>query len=1317
MCIDSHWLCVPMEGLKPPGELSFEGNVSENWRKWRRQFENYLTAINLIQAPVVDADNPPAGNAAVSRRQIAVLLHTAGEEASEIASQFEYGDEEDANSLVDVLAKFDTYCNPRRNILYESFVFWTLSQKEGELVDTFSKRLKTQAAKCEFGALRERMLLCRLVFGLISDRLKERLLRAPDMTLERAMGDIRASEITQAQLSQVAMGDKTTASVAKIAAKSEGAKSNGEAAKFTCKFCGYQHSKGKCPAYGKTCNKCGGKNHFAQRCLSRSVKTIESEPDQQSQAAASNINSLFIGAVDSDKNSKTWTIPLMLCSAHKSSEVGFKIDTGAEANIVTREIVESLGGEIKPSTTTLVGYDKSVIQNVGQTLLKVRRGSQTNMTSFEVVDGHYPPILGLDSCIKFDIVKRVDSLTSLLDEYPDVFDGIGCMSDEHSIQVDDSVAPVVHAARRVPISIMDKVQNELDSMEESDIIAKVDQPSQWVNSMVVVEKKNGDVRICLDPRDLNKAILREHHHIPTLEDIAFKFSGMQHFTILDMKHGYWHIPLTHQSSLLTTFNTPFGRYRFKRLPFGLHSSAEVFEKRVEQLFGDLNVSIYFDDLIVAGRNQQEHDDNLKKLLARAREVNVKFNREKIQLNKPEVLYLGHIVSKEGLKPDPNKVKAIEQMPQPTDKTGIQRLLGTLNFLGPYLPNMSTLTQPLRVLLKKESVWSWGMEQTAALDAIKKLLVSEPVLKYFDINKPTQLQVDASQYGLGAVLLQDGHPIAYASRSLTSAEINYPQIDKELLAIVFGCERFNHYIYGRDITVQTDHSPLLSIIKKSIHKASPRLQRLLIRLQRYCIAEVKHVPGKHLYLADTLSRAYLRDETSEQLELEGEQVAMVHSLEITEDMESDLATAYEADPAMAALREACQHGWNWSSKRQVPLLLQPYWQVKDEIYECDNLLYVGERLVVPVSARKDMLRKVHQGHLGIQKCRERARRSVYWPGLSTDVQLAVSSCPSCAKFGHQQQKESLVPHKIPELPWNQVAMDIMEFRGNSFLVAVDCYSHFPELRQLRNKTASDVILALKSIFSVHGVPLTILADNMPFGSRAMVEFSKDWGFSINTSSPHYPRSNGMAERYVQTIKQFLKKSEDSDEDIYPSLLAYRETPVTGCIYSPAEMLFNRCIRSTLPITSQALRPTEVKPTEMLKQRQQLAKSYYDKSAKDLPALTTGDSVFMRTNVEKHWTPATVVGHHQNPRSYLVDNGQNLVRRNRIHLKNNHTRATHEELAQDEQEPFHSEAGNRTVPDQLDLPASPERAVSATPARRSQRTTRGVLPPRYSDYDMH
>ena len=437
--------------------------------------------------------------------------------------------------------------------------------------------------------------------------------------------------------------------------------------------------------------------------------------------------------------------------------------------------------------------------------------------------------------------------------------------------------------------------------------------------------------MCLDPKDLNKAVLREHHKIPTMEDISFKFTDMKHFTIMDIKHGFWHVPLTKESSRLTTFNTPFGRYCFDRLPFGLHSSGEVFEKRIEQAFEGLPVAVYFDDLIVAGRTQADHDANLRKLLERAREVNIKFNKAKIQLYQSEVKYLGHIVSGDGLKPDPEKLEAIDRMPNPEDKAGIQRILRTVNFLRSYIPNMSALTKPLRSLLKDDVNWSWGAEQQEAMTMIKRLLTSEPVLSYFNVRKDVELQVDASKSGLGAVLLQDSKPVAYASRALTASVRNWPQIDKELLAIVFGCEKFHSYVYGRPIVVQTDHQPLVRIVKKSLHKASLRLQRLLLRLQRYEIGEVKYVPGRYSYIADTLSRAYLQKITSEQTELEDE-VAMVHALEVTEDWNDRLVRAYKEDSVMQELRQALQEGWPWPSGSRAPCAIQPYWSVRDEIYE-------------------------------------------------------------------------------------------------------------------------------------------------------------------------------------------------------------------------------------------------------------------------------------------------------------------------------------------------------------------------------------------------
>jgi len=688
---------------------------------------------------------------------------------------------------------------------------------------------------------------------------------------------------------------------------------------------------------------------------------------------------------------------------------------------------------------------------------------------------------------------------------------------------------------------------------------------------------------------------------------------------------------------------------------------------------------------------------------------VKFNKEKVQLNKREVTYLGHIVSADGLKPDPRKVEAINDMPDPTDKQGIQRLLGTLNYLRGFIPNISQITEPLRALLKSDSEWHWGPEQEAAFAAIKRVLTAAPVLQYFDTSKKTTLQVDACKSGLGAVLLQDDHPVAYASRALSEAEQNYPQIDKELLAIVFGCEKFHSYVYGRPVDIQTDHNPLVSIVKKELYKASPRLQKLLLRLLKYDINRVSYVPGKYLYLADTLSRAYIGGESGEY----EEDVVMVHAVQLHQQEQLTMSQAYSTDEPLRELVGTILSGWNWSHKSVAPEKLRPFWNYRDELHLRDGLIYRGERLLIPASLRKDYLRRIHEGHLGTEKCIERAAQSVFWPGISSDIRDMVAQCSLCQRFANHQPREPLAPQSVPSLPWEKLGMDIFEFKSKSFLIVVDFYSHFPEMRVLKQKRSEDVIAALKSIFAVHGIPTEIIADNMPFGSLDMSRFAQAWGFTITTSSPHYPRSNGMAERYVQTLKQLMRKS-DSDGDLYAALLAYRQTPISGLAFSPAELLFSRHIRGPLPLTSTTLTPAVPEAYNDLVLRQAAQKDQHDKHAKPLRPLATGDPVLVRTNKESQWRPATVVETHQLPRSYIVDDGSSRLRRNRVHLKPNMTPAT---ALPEVEEPGITIP---SIPNNDDIMRLPQQPVTATPPgvtpRRSTRTNKGALPARFEDYDM-
>ena len=265
---------------------------------------------------------------------------------------------------------------------------------------------------------------------------------------------------------------------------------------------------------------------------------------------------------------------------------------------------------------------------------------------------------------------------------------------------------------------------------------------------------------------------------------------------------------------------------------------------------------------------------MHKVMKRAREKNIKFNKSKLQFKLQQVTYMGNIITANGLKPDPSKIDAIIHMPPPENRQSLQHFLGMVKYLTQFVPNESSITAPLRTLLKKDVPWSWEHEQESAFQQIKNALTQPIILQFFNVNKPVTIQTDASQSGIGSCLMQETKPVAYASRALTDTEKNYSQIEKEMLAICFACAKFHQYTYGQQVEVLTDHRPLETIFKKPIAKAAPRLQRMLLQLQRYSL-EVKFVPGKYMYVADTLSRAYLSDNstcgTPDDIEI------MVHSL--------------------------------------------------------------------------------------------------------------------------------------------------------------------------------------------------------------------------------------------------------------------------------------------------------------------------------------------------------------------------------------------------------------------------------------------------------
>ena len=327
---------------------------------------------------------------------------------------------------------------------------------------------------------------------------------------------------------------------------------------------------------------------------------------------------------------------------------------------------------------------------------------------------------------------------------------------------------------------------------------------------------------------------------------------------------------------------------------------------MSDIFKDMDgIEVIVDDVLIWAENRQQHDERLTKALERARQMNLKLNKDKSQIGLEEISYIGHTLSKEGLKPDPKKTRAINEMKEPKNVEELQRFLGMVTYVAKFIPNYSQVSAPLRQLLEKDVAWHWTENQQKSFDTLKRLITQAPVLRYFDVHKPVKISVDASSHGLGAVLLQDEQPVAYASRTLNRSQVNYAQIEKEMLAIVFGCTRFHDYVYGlKEVQVETDHKPLEAILKKPLCQAPVRLQRMILQIQKYPLVVV-YRPGKELVLADTLSRAPIQ---STDIQEEDVQVHTLNTLPISENKLGLIENESRQDPALQELKKVVQKGW-------------------------------------------------------------------------------------------------------------------------------------------------------------------------------------------------------------------------------------------------------------------------------------------------------------------------------------------------------------------------------------------------------------------------
>uniref|UniRef100_A0A3P8TBN5 ribonuclease H n=1 Tax=Amphiprion percula TaxID=161767 RepID=A0A3P8TBN5_AMPPE len=902
--------------LLPPEPFDF--SCPSEWPKWIRRFERFRIATDL--------------DSKTEEYQVNSLLYAMGDAADDVLAVLPLTAEDKK--------KYEAV-----KVIFERAQFNSRRQQDGESAEIFITAVHKLAENCGFGVLKEELIRDRIVVGIKDKRLSEQLQMDSELTLPKAIQKVRQSETVKKQqtiLHSSSAEDKTlnmdsvrtNMKKGKTQTWQQSKKGQKPVKQFEkeCGRCGRKnkHSWKECPAREVQCRKCQKKGHFAVVCRSSEAAGLKEVTENQDDTDSEEC--VFLGEIGTER-SQPWTEKVTL----NGTKVEFKLDTGADVTSIPDKLYRpERDGRLQKPTKKLLGPGNHPLKVKGCFGAQLEAKGRSMSQDVYLVSGLVQPLLSRPACEALGLVYRVDSVkeseTDFRAAYRDVFQGLGMLKEPYHIELEQGAIPVaLSAPRRVPLPLRDAVREELNRMEEMGVISKVTEPTEWCSGIVVIPRPaKKPPSICVDLTPLNTAVKRERHILPAVDQTLAMMKDAKVFTKLDARSGFWQIPLTPESRSLTTFITPFGRYQFNRLPFGIASAPEHFQRRMSQMLEDFDgVVCHADDVLVYGRDRQEYDQRLHRVLQKFQKEGLTLN-EKCEFAKKEIMFVGHKVSAKGIEADPSKVKAIQQLPQPKCVEDVRRLLGMANYLAKFMPQLATITTPLKELQKERNEWIWAEPQETAFQKLKEILSSPEVLAQYSNTADTRVAADASPYGVGAVLTQkqsDGtwRPVTYISRGLTDTERRYAQIEKEALAVTWSCERLSSYLMGLQFTLITDHKPLVPLLStRGLDDLPPRILRFRLRLLRFSF-EIIHVPGKNLVTADALSRAPVRGPPSaDELQLEKEVEVFVDSvvscLPATEKRLEEIKSAQEKDELCKKVKDCCLAGWPEKCKLDADIIL-------------------------------------------------------------------------------------------------------------------------------------------------------------------------------------------------------------------------------------------------------------------------------------------------------------------------------------------------------------------------------------------------------------
>ena len=1221
----------------------------------------------------------------------------------------------DADSVMSLIEEVFMQRYPLFNRRLE---FFRVAQRAGQEFSAFALELKQKGDEADLHRLDiDSLHVFRYITGVTDQRLRDKFFRMVNPQLEDLKRTVRAYEAGK-QAQEAMSPDKARAAFVRGGKQQRPKLVIPAQFKGKCLRCGKtDHERSACPKKWAdvTCGSCSKQGHHKSVCLqdvggkSKAAAAKQAAPTRPSSRQASpSPNTSDDDSEDSNRVSRVRCAPVRKKSSvskptpkcpivfgTKDRRFTFWIlpDSGCERTIIAADVLEKYKIEWRPTMSKIYVADDRNMNCTGKVTLNMysRCGEALNkpvqvhalvstgltneilmawhnLQDINILHANFPCIVRRAK----EEQGRLCTLDEIKSSFADVVrNDLGqdrvMKGPPMRIQVrtDIPYRPVRKlTARPIPLHYRKEADRMVSQLVSGGILERVTEPTEWISAGHFVPKPDKKrLRLVTDYVDLNTYVQRPVHPFPSTQEIMQNIqAGSTWFAKLDAVHGYFQIPLDEESSKLTTFLLPSGRYRYLRAPMGLSASGDEFCFRSDRALEGLDFcQKIVDDILITATSEAQLLDRVQQVLQKCREVGLTISDKKLEVGQ-KVSFAGHVVSAGGIEPDPQRLAAIKDFPTPTNLTGLRSFLGLANQVASFVPDAAHGTLKMRQLMKKNAAFVWLPDHEEEFVKVKALLTSPQIVRFFDPTLPTVLLTDASRlYGLGFAMVQmkpDGTRalIKCGSTSLNSAETRYATIELELLAIEYAVRKCSFYLRGMNMPfrVITDHRPLVGVFAKSMHLVdNPRLQRMRGKLDGAgYVFTVEWDAGKNNLIADALSRnpVFNPDDKS--------------GVEFRVYRAKDLALEPMLEAARSSEYMKCVEAIQRDVKCEDLPPTHPGRRFKDVWHELSVhveegqttplLVCGGDRLVVPRTYRQEVLRLLHLPHAGIVKTRKAAQQLYYWPSMTKEVQQVVESCAQCQELQASQSLEPMVEPQVTRTPMEAVGVDLCEYGGTTWLVMVDRYSGFPFAARLKSLNTKSVTVKLLKWFRDWGFPTTLRSDGGPQFRSEFGLFCEEWGICHETSSPYNPRSNGLAESAVKNVKKLVKKVMKTKESFEQALFEFRNLPRHDG-FSPAQMFMGRRQRGKLPTLSTAL--CQVSQPEAKRSREKAAKKgaeAHNERSQHKPAFVEGQEVYVQNAISKLWDTVAVVVHvRPDGRSYELEteNGTHMLRNRRFLRRKN------------------------------------------------------------------